>query len=506
MRPVCNQAPSDRERGSKRAAFLANAKKGLPFALAAVAMAMFCYRWLHLELAAFIQDEPAFLSAAHDQLQSGRWLTESPITGTQGIAYGPSVVWLYSAIQWVFGADPVGCIRAICLLVTASQALLAFSVSRAFRGGAWMFALLAALIASSPYQYFWSRLAWDPLANVCSAGAVALLCWPGPARFGRLAAMGLLLGVGISSHPMILPLVGLIFATILLREFRNPSRGLALCGAAFVPLIVFNAPYFWALHEGVPARIREASFELTALLEHLAQPIRVATDYGMEYFFDADWFRFQQEAPLAAALHQLALPFEVLLFMLTAAGLLLSAVAGKGGPRATLARLALATWWVYPVFYALRALPRHPHYQFPTWWIVPVGVASLISLAGQRSRPLGIGIGIGVGAMAVLQFAFIPLWMDWIGVRAGTRGVHYGTVVGAQMDVVDEVCRRSEPNLAIEDRTAVFPRAFDYLAKTRPACAGKHVVVCRFRCPPLPGPLRRVDVSYFGNSAALTAQ
>ena len=61
--------------------------------LVAVAVALMAWRFTRLDLAAFINDEPRFLEGGHDQVRTGRWLSASPLTGTQGVRYGPSVFW-----------------------------------------------------------------------------------------------------------------------------------------------------------------------------------------------------------------------------------------------------------------------------------------------------------------------------------------------------------------------------------------------------------------------------
>src|SRR3712207_7521148 len=54
-----------------------------------------------------------------------------------------------------------------------------------------LFRSLLALVASSPYQFFWSRLAWDQMVNVCASWMVVLLCLPGPLGRWRLLLLGL---------------------------------------------------------------------------------------------------------------------------------------------------------------------------------------------------------------------------------------------------------------------------------------------------------------------------
>src|SRR3954464_11736728 len=128
--------------------------------LAILALSMLACRFAHLELAAFARDEPQFLAAARDQLRTGHWLSANPLYGNLGLRYGPAALWFYGAIQALFGDAPRTGIVATGLAVTLSQLAFAAALTRLFDGDAAFFAALVALLASSPYEFLWSRLAW----------------------------------------------------------------------------------------------------------------------------------------------------------------------------------------------------------------------------------------------------------------------------------------------------------------------------------------------------------
>ncbi|MEO8875328.1 MAG: hypothetical protein ABI461_07065, partial [Polyangiaceae bacterium] len=162
-------------------------------ALVAIALAMFAYRFANRELLPFINDHGFLLSAAQDQIKAGTWASQSPIFGTQGLRYGPTPAWFYRIVQTLFGASPEISILAITVTLSAAQLAFAASVTRVFRGNIATFALVAAFIASSPYQFIWSRSAWDnTLVEIAVSLVVAILLLPHPLRTWRPTAIGLL--------------------------------------------------------------------------------------------------------------------------------------------------------------------------------------------------------------------------------------------------------------------------------------------------------------------------
>lgn len=124
--------------------------------LAVVALA---YRLANLDLVPFILDEPQFLAAAGEQLLSGQWVSASPLVGTQGVTYGPSVLWFYGAVQALLGPAPERSVLAMCLLMTVSHLALALALARLLRGGALLEALGERLLADAPSPIFFELLA-----------------------------------------------------------------------------------------------------------------------------------------------------------------------------------------------------------------------------------------------------------------------------------------------------------------------------------------------------------
>ncbi len=468
----------------------------LPEGLALVAaVLMLGYRFANVELTPFILDEPRFLQAAYAQVSTGQWLSASPLVGTQGVTYGPSVLWFYGLVHLLLGPDPRTSILVMCATVTLAHAALALSVARLFRGGWLLAAALLALVASSPYQFFWSRLAWDQLVNVCAAWTVVLLSLPGPLGWGRRLALGAVLGVAISSHLMVVPLVALTLAVLAWEQRHRPRELVATLGPVLATLLVVNLPYlgFLRAHPPPPLPPASRSFSWELLGEQLLQPARVATAWKLDYFFDGAWPEFLRGSGAVGWALEHTVAGLVLLVLVSAAGLLLTLRARTPEQR-RVTWLALGTWLGYAGFYTLRALERHPHYQFPTWWLVVVGVAGALYWLREKSPRLGT---VATGAVllgALPQFLVSVEWMSYIRAQGGSRGVHYSVPLAAQQRMLDEACARVTGPLLLQNLTHLFPSSLAYVARTTPACEGKAVYICGRACPSVP----RLRLRYAG--------
>ena len=213
---------------------------------------MIAYRYANLRWVSFINDEPAFLTAARAQLGDGHWVAVSPLVGKQGLHYGPAVLWFYGVVHKVFGSDPSTHIFAMLTCMVAAHVALAFGIGRRF--GALAGAASLALIASSPYQFFWSRLAWDQCVDIGSALVAFMFCAFNRITPGVGAFLGLTIGLAVSSHLMVLPLAIIACAFVAFEAIAEfDSRPLVNLGA--VALLV-NVPYLLYMshhfHEASP--------------------------------------------------------------------------------------------------------------------------------------------------------------------------------------------------------------------------------------------------------------
>lgn len=471
--------------------------------LAALAVAMLLYRFAHADALTFINDEPNLLHAAREQLTSGHWVKASPIFGTQGLRYGPFPTWFYGVVQAAFGPSPFTCIRAMTVIVSASELLLVAALARAFRGGVGMFAALLAVVASSPYAFLWSRQAWDnPLVAVAAAVVVSLLA---SRRVGLLqAAMAApLLGAMLATHLMSAPFVACAGAALVLavaagaRPGRASRRAsvvrralLASAAAAAVAAgaLAVNATYLpYVLENRGVARGAAAPPILDLLFAvpgWLAEAVRVWSLWDVSYFFGSTWSDFRAWAG----------PLGVVFDLATAPGVVLAAIAlalvvvaarGRTPRERRLARFALVVWVAHALFLASRQLERHPHYQMPVTWVVPLGLAALLAWARSRSARAARLVRCAAWTLAVAQLAFVIAWTRWVEERTGTREVHVATPLAAQTEIVREACRRTKvTNVRLANETVLFPASLEYVAEVEPACAGMHLTVCGGSCPP----------------------
>jgi hypothetical protein len=453
---------------------------------ALVALAMVAYRFANFDLVSFILDEPYFLTAARDQVLTGHWVSASPIQGTQGTTYGPTVLWFYGVVHLLFGSAPQTSILAMCALLTLSHVALAVALTRLFRGDALFLAALLALVAASPYQFFWSRLAWDQMVNVGASCTVALLCLPGPLGWIRRVGLGLVIGFAISSHLMVLPLVALTFAVLAFEQLRRPLSLVLTLGPVLAAALLVNLPYLGFLRANPPNPPPSSnSFSWALMGEHLIQPARVASTWGLDYFFDQAWPDFLQWVGGTGRwmLEHAGWSVAVILAV-SVAGVLLT-LRAKEPEQRRIAWLALVAWLGYSAFYTLRNLNREPHYQFPTWWLVAVGVAGAMHALRSRIPRWGTVATAAVLLAGGLQFLVNVAWMRYIRQRGGTQGIHYSVPLSAQQAVMRRLCEESRGPVYLENRTALFPPSLGYVAQTTPACQGVNLGLCgAWGCPP----------------------
>jgi hypothetical protein len=456
-------------------------------ALVVAALGMFAVRFADRDVVPFILDEARFQEVASIHARDRTWPSISPLVGNLGIAYGPGPVWFYTAVHRLAGPLPERSILAVTVFLSLTQLVLAAALARMLRGGAVLFATLAALLAASPFLFFWSRLAWEVFAGY-TALAVALLTSDRQLSLGRGALVGALLGLDLTSHPMTVPVV-LAALLVLGREAVHRPAGRRGLLALLAMTALVNVPYLLALqHQArppvVPGVARRLAGTLALLAPELLEPARVLTTAGMEYFFDEAWGDFRAWVGGARSLLGLGPGVALLLLLLAAAGLAWAAVRGAPGAR-RVARIGLLVWVGHAVLLAWLSLPVHPHYQMATFWLVPAGIgAAAMALLPSRAR-LARALVAGVWVVAVAQVALDQAWMGWIRARGGTAGIHYSVPLAAQREVLRAACATERPGVAFANHTRLFPHSLLTIAGTEPVCADKHLAVCPGRCPAL---------------------
>ncbi len=458
-------------------------------------------RFADRDLVPYILDEPRFQDAATTHAEAGTWPSISPLTGNVGLAYGPGPVWFYTAVHHLVGPKPERSILAATLFASLTLLILAGALARAMRGGTVVFATLTVLLASSPFLFFWSRMAWEVFACYVAL-AVAVLATDKPLGLGRGTLLGILFGLALTSHPMTAPVVLASFI-VLGWEAARRRAGAAGLLALVAAIVVVNVPYLLAvLHSGGrapqppgPSLGGRALAMLGRLGGELLEPARVLTTTGIDYFFDAAWPNFRAWLGTPAALLAMGPALAFFLALLGAAGLLWAGRCGGRGLR-RVARVGLLAWVGTAVLLSGLGLAVHPHYQFSTWWIVPAGVGGLAMALLPRHAGLARGLLVSVWVLSMAQTVFNRAWMGWIRERGGTAGIHYSVPLSGQRALLQAACATERPQVALANQTYLFPDSLLSLARTEPACAEKRVAICRGRCPVLDAQWSEVSVRY----------
>jgi len=473
---------------------------------AALALLMLSYRFCNLDLVTLINDEPHLLAAAEQEAHGGSWVSASPISGTQGVHYGPVPTWFYGIVHLLFGASPLVSIVAMGLVVTLGQLIFLAMLTRFLRGGATMFGALVALVASSPFAFAWSRTAWDNTILIGTFACAALLLAEDELTPRRCLIAGTLFGLAIGTHLMVLPALMMMFAMTLwirrhafLRTFRA-----SLITAA--PAVVINVPYLIYLsklpHPSPPPHLATAtaghgldvSDAAATFTTTFLQPARVLSLDGIAYFFDDAWGDFRGWlGGWSFVLDDASFAFVMALMALV--GIFVSAFRAPSARTRRLASLALVAWVGHALFLAADGLAPHPHYQHPVWWTIPTGIALLIVWLRARSPSFARAI-IGISwVFAIAQFSFLPMWMGYVRSHGGTRGIHYTTPLSEERAWMHDACSQGS-SIQIENRTVLFPPALNYIASTEDACKGKSVVVCKGACQSTDPDARVVHLRY----------
>ena len=468
----------------------------------AAAVLLLLLRFSGLGSAPFILDEPQFLAAATEQVTSGHWATQSPLVGNQGLRYGPGVVWFFGSIQRLLGPAPQLAIACMCVTFTLAQLALAWALTCAFGGfrtarqalasprGRWLLAALIALMASSAYEFFWSRMAWDqPLVGAAACAAIAAFA-SRPLGWVSIACTALFLGLALCTHVEVLPLIALVALVVIVERRRRSSELALVLGVMLGIILLINVPWLTHLQLDPAAAMPVSDISLRRFFE----VFRVASFARIDYFFDDDWLDFLRFAHGETLIPTLGWLCMAAVTVLTVFGLWTHArQALPNGQR--LIRLAALAALVYPLFYGLRGVGLDPHYQTPLLWLVPVGCAAALSC--KTDAPAAAAIRVTVAVVVVLQAGFIVAWKSYIDERGGTRGVHYSVPVAQQAEFVRAACAVNTPRVEIQNLTQLFPASLAYAIAHEPLCANKSLGLCRSGdCPPVSADVSTMRLYY----------
>ena len=458
----------------------------LRIAALVAALGLISYRFWHIELVPFARDEPQFLRAAGQQLRSGHWLSANPLYGNLGLRYGPAAFWFYGVVQAVAGEDPRVAIVAMGLTLTLAHLGLVFAVWRLFGESAALLAVLIAWVASSPYEFQWSRLAWDLTSNAAVFAAAALLCTYRDLGVGRALALGTVIGLGLATHPMLVPFALAVLAVVAAELWTRGRRALAPAAALVGSMVLVNVPYLiFLMRAPVVRRAARLPFSWDGLGWLLLQAPRIWTTWGLPYYFEGSWPAFRQwMGPAGGLLEPASEAVVVLCFAMTAGGIAVAVVSADTRVR-RLGRVALLAWIGNVLMLAAVRLEVHAHYTFASAWVPVFGVASALAWLRARHPRVAAAALVALGMVAIAQFAVLVEWMGFVRWTGGTRSAGYGTPIGLQLQAMREVCATPEPAIVLKNGTEMFPFPFEYHAATLPECRGKTVLVCADEPRPL---------------------
>jgi hypothetical protein len=84
----------------------------------------------------------------------------------------------------------------------------------------------------------------------------------------------------------------------------------------------------------------------------------------------------------------------------------------------------------------------------------------------------------GLLFLALAQMQFIGDWTRYVRRHGGTEGIHYGTVLSEQKQIIAAACRLEAPRLSFLNATRLFPQSLRYLASVERRCEGKTIAFC----------------------------
>lgn len=447
--------------------------------LLGVSLLFFVYRFVNFDLCVFLLDEPTLLAESRHALQFGQFVTHSPLVGTQSIQYGPTTMWLFAAIHRWLGSDVQTFTLAIGILGTLSNAVLAIRVGRFFGDRYVIPATLVAFVASSPYLFFWARIPWDPIVNICTGFVVSLLCRRTELRILPVLAIGGLLGFGLSTHPAMFPLSMVATLLVALRSgagkrLRNLATSIATTLVINLPYLYYVAEYHLTMSASHPGRVRSLSTDVMS--RFLTEPLRVLTTARIDYFFDTAWQSFTEDSVFSARLSKLSTAAVPAFPWLIALGLVIALLVQPRFSHRVLALAAIVVWIGYAAFYSWLGLAPHPHYQFSIWWVALVALASLLQLSRRYLGFYVVAI-VSCWGLSICQSGFLVSWMHYIREHQGTRGIYYGVPQGYQKTVVRKLCEHGGSRIYVDNRTDVFSHSLHYISTVEPECENKFIQI-----------------------------
>ena len=438
-----------------------------PIVLLALAFILAVIRFHDLGSAPFINDEPKLQIIIDDHLQN-HTLPMVGLVGTREVQYGPTALWAYLPVR--FFTDNIDTIVAAHAAYVVLGLLLLFLAIRRTIGkteAAWIFTLAA----SSPFLFFYARLAWDNTFLIPTTGgalyALSLLDGQRERRPWIWLALGILAGLAFNAHLMIIPvLAALGIATfphwLGLRSWKRMMTSASALVIGFAAVTVgYIASVYPSLLQGSQMKLSWQGF--LTIPSILAGTTQWVSQSGMVYFLDQ--------------------PATTILdagWILRGAALIMAGICAlRFRQQPTLVRFGVWSILLLALYYVL-LLPdlRHPHYFMGVWWVPFLFLAPVLQRRSAAIRTLAKGT---IALVIAMNVAFVGRTYAGIRENSGTRGLHYGTSQAQIHATVQAMCLRlseRDASRAVVDLTAVpgvLPPSVIYFFLHLPACAGREI-------------------------------
>lgn len=437
-------------------------------------------RLLFPNYAPFIQDEP-LLQQRVDRLFAEGHLPGLGLKGTQPIPYGPFPLWIYACVR-LFGDSVAALILAQGILQITGLGFLFAALIRLF-GKRWALPALL-VVASSPYLFFYARLAWDNtflylFSSILIWLTVRILefLWEGkdPARVWWIG-LGLSIALCLGTHLMVIPFLGSVIGAVAVvrrRKVTVSGRLRFAFGSAFLACLLLLCPYLFSILTQISslsgASPHGSLFLIPGILARMGELTTPAN--FVDYFLD----RRQLQGSTILDISAVAAVFQwlwALTHVSMSAYVLFSVVSNRRDWSVLSVCIALGVLTVFSqaVFYAISGHYEHPHYFHYTQWFSCLIAGSL--LYDPATRPLGRRV---VGVLVALNLFFLCGVTSFLFRHGGTRAVQVGTLAIHQAAVVKSLCESTDAGRVELDISAVriFPISLEYFFSREPACRNK---------------------------------
>lgn len=453
--------------------------------IAGLAFLLLALRFFWLNYAPFINDEPKIQLLLDKYLFDGRFPVFGIPGGSQTLRYGPGAQWMYALPRLV--SESIYLVFVYhCFLISAASVFLYSAFRRLFTP--FVAALLFLLLVSSPYLTFYARQPWNNtfLLFFTAVTVWALTLIVTDERRGRLAywpwpVLGASAAMALNTHLIAGPMVVALALTLvywLFWQTRQPKKRAAAClTLAAVTGLAVLSPYFLALYRNVGGSQEIAmnarwgdgkqfwwSFIQTSI--HLTfWKMKYFMHYAKDHFFD--WC-----GPVAGTLFRkealgFALKLVAFVILLRPAYLLLRRRAVD--VISLFASLSLIAT-VFVLYYQNIAL--HPHYFHSSFWLVYFALGMFYLLV-HRPRWQRLMTGL-ITVVTALNLVFIGYFAAYVYRHEGIRSHYYGSTIGNQIAVTEEICKKMPESGGVVDVTRVdaLKYPFDFLVRRLEACQG----------------------------------